>query len=116
MEVVEAEGEEATVASEAAAESPPAPAAPAAGGLRFAEDLAPAMTPAPKKAKKGKGKSATDEAAEEKGKKAARKGRRLAAVVEDEEEEEEEEEDIDFETGLDQFGWSEEAEEKDAED
>ena len=117
MEVVEAEeGEEAAVASEAAAEKSPATAEPAtAGGLRFAEDLAPAMTPAPKKAKKGKGKSATGEEAEEKGKKAARKGRRLAAVVENEEEEEEEE-DIDFETGLDQFGWSEEAEEKDAED
>jgi len=112
MEVVETEeGKEAAVASEAAAESPPAAAQPAAaGGLRFAEDLAPAMTPAPKKAKKGKGKSATDEDAEEKGKKAARKGRRLAAVVEDDEE------DIDFETGLDQFGWPEEAEEKDAED
>ena len=118
MEVVEAkEGDEAAVASKPAAESPPAAAEPAtAGGLRFAEDLAPAMTPEPKKAKKGKGKSATDEAAEEKGKKAARKGRRLAAVVEGEGEEEEEEEDIDFETSLDQFGWSEEAEEKDAED
>ena len=115
MEVVEAEeGEEAAVASESAAEKSPAPAEPAAaGGLRFAEDLAPAMAPEPKKVKKGKGKSATDEAAEEKGKKAARKGRGLAAVVEDGEEEEE---DIDFETGLDQFGWSEEAEEKDAED
>lgn len=114
MEVVETEeGEEAAVASESAAEKSPATAEPAtAGGLRFAEDLAPAMAPEPKKMKKGKGKSATDEAAEEKGKKAARKGRRLAAVVEDEEEEE----DIDFETGLDQFGWSEEAEEKDAED
>ena len=116
MEVVEAEGEEAKVAPTAATESPPAPAAPAAGGLRFAEDLAPAMTPAPKKTKKGKGKAATDEAAEEKGKKAARKGRRLAAVVENGEEEEEEEEDIDFETGLDQFGWSEDDEEKDADD
>ena len=115
MEVVEAEGDEAKVAPTAATESPPAPAAPAAGGLRFAEDLAPAMTPAPKKTKKGKGKAATDEAAEEKGKKAARKGRRLAAVVENGEEEEEEE-DIDFETGLDQFGWSEDDEEKDADD
>ena len=117
MEVVEAEeGEEAEVASETAAESPPATPAPAAaGGLRFAEDLAPAMTPEPKKAKKSKGKSkaTTDEASEEKGKKAARKGRRLAVVVEDEEENEE---DIDFETGLDQFGWSEEDEEKDADD
>jgi N utilization substance protein A len=117
MEVVEAEeGAEAEVAPETATERPPATAAPAAaGGLRFAEDLAPAMTPAPKKTKKGKGKgkAATDEAAEEKGKKAARKGRRLAAVVE---EEDEEEEDIDFETGLDQFGWSEEDEEKDADD
>ena len=116
MEVVEAEGDEAKVAPTAATESPPAPAAPAAGGLRFAEDLAPAMTPTPKKTKKGKGKAATDEAAEEKGKKAARKGRRLAAVVENGEEEEEEEEDIDFETGLDQFGWSEDDEEKDADD
>ncbi len=114
MEVVEAEeGEEAAVASETAAEKPAAAAQPAAaGGLRFAEDLAPAMTPAPKKTKKGKGKTATDEAAEEKGKKAARKGRRLAEAVE----EDGEEEDIDFETGLDQFGWSEEAEEKDADD
>ncbi len=114
MEVVEKEGEEAEVASKAAAESTPAPATPAAaGGLRFAEDLQPAMTPTPKKTKKGKGKgkAVTDEAAEEKGKKAARKGRRLAEAVEDEEEEEE---DIDFETGLDQFGWSEEDEEKDA--
>ncbi len=112
MEVVEAEeGEEAAVASEAAAEKSPATAEPAtAGGLRFAEDLAPAITPSPKKAKKSRGKSAADEEAEEKGKKAARKGRRLAAVVEDDEE------DIDFETGLDQFGWSEEDEEKDAED
>ena len=115
MEVVEAEGDEAKVAPTAATESPPAPAAPAAGGLRFAEDLAQAMTPTPKKTKKGKGKAATDEAAEEKGKKAARKGRRLAAVVENGEEEEEEE-DIDFETGLDQFGWSEEDEEKGADD
>ncbi len=117
MEVVEAEeGEEAEVAAETATERPPATPAPAAaGGLRFAEDLAPAMTPAPKKTKKGKGRGkATDaEAAEEKGKKAARKGRRLAAVVD--EEDEEEEEDIDFETGLDQFGWSEE-DEKDADD
>jgi N utilization substance protein A len=113
MEVVEAEaGEEAAAPAEAPAESPPAVAQPATtGGLRFAEDLAPAMTPAPKKVKKGKGKSADDEAAEEKGKKAARKGRRLAAVVE-----EEEEEDIDFETGLDQFGWPDEAEDKEAED
>jgi len=114
MEVVEAEeGEKAAAASGTATETAPAAAQPpAAGGLRFAEDLAPAMTPAPKKTKKGKGKSTADEAAEEKGKKAARKGRRLAAAVE----EEGEEEDIDFETGLDQFGWSEEAEEKDADD
>jgi len=111
MEVVEKEeGEEAAVASESAAKKSPATPEPAAaGGLRFAEDLAPAMTPAPKKTKKGKGKATADEAAEEKGKKAARKGRRLAAVVEGDEEE-----DIDFETGLDQFGWSEEDEEKDA--
>ncbi len=110
MEVVETEK---AVASETAAETAPAAAQPAAaGGLRFAEDLAPAMTPTPKKTKKGKSKSTTDEAAEEKGKKAARKGRRLAAAVEGEDEEE----DIDFETGLDQFGWSEEAEEKDADD
>lgn len=118
MEVVEKEGEEAKVASKAAAESTPAPATPttsakpaAAGGLRFAEDLQPAITPTPKKTKKGKGKPVTDEAAEEKGKKAARKGRRLAEVVEDEDADDE---DIDFETGLDQFGWSEEDEDKDA--
>ncbi|HEY5625327.1 MAG TPA: transcription termination factor NusA, partial [Dehalococcoidia bacterium] len=113
MEVVEAdEGEEAAVAPEAPAPKPPATAQPAAaGGLRFAEDLAPAMTAEPKKTKKGKGKSAADEAAEEKGKKAARKGKRLAAVVE-----EDDEEDIDFETGLDQFGWPDEDEDKDAED
>ncbi|HEY5638634.1 MAG TPA: transcription termination factor NusA [Dehalococcoidia bacterium] len=112
MEVVEAEEDEETaVAAEAPVETAPAAAQPpAAGGLRFAEDLAPAMTPAPKKAKKGKGKAAEDEAAEEKGKKAARKGRRLAAVVE------EDEEDIDFETGLDQFGWPDEDEDKDADD
>ncbi len=108
MEVVEAEEGEEAAASAPPAQRAPATAEPAAaGGLRFAEDLAPAMTPAPKKAKKGKGKSDADAAAEEKGKKAARKGKRLAAVVEGDEEEE----DIDFETGLDQFGWSEEAEE-----
>ncbi len=111
MEVVEAEeGEEPAVAAEAAEKSPATAQPAAAGGLRFAEDLAPAMTSTPKKAKKGKGKSASDEAAEEKGKKAARKGRRLAAVVE----EADDDEDIDFETGLDQFGWSEEDEEKDS--
>ena len=48
------------------------------------QDIDLASPPQGKKMKKGKGKSATDEAAEEKGKTAARKGRRLAAVVEDE--------------------------------
>ena len=105
MEVVEAEeGKEAAVAAEAPTESPPAPATPAAGGLRFAEDLAPAIEETPATKKKAKGKQKGTE--ETKAKKAAKKGRRLAAAVEDED-------DIDFETGLEEYSWSEEDLEKD---
>jgi N utilization substance protein A len=103
MEVVEAEeGEQAAVG--AAPEAVPAASADATSGLRFAEDLGPALDDGPKKAKK-KSKKAEEEAAEAKGKKAARKGRRLATVVD-------EEEDIDFETGLEQF-WSDEPKDED---
>jgi N utilization substance protein A len=100
MEVVEAEEGAAAVAEQAEA----VPAAESPAGLRFAEDLTPAIDDGTKKAKK-KGKKAEEETAEAKGKKAARKGRRLATVVD-------EEEDIDFETGLEQF-WSDEPKEED---
>jgi hypothetical protein len=67
--------------------------------------LGPALDDGPKKVKK-KAKKVEEEAAEAKGKKAARKGRRLATVVD-------EEEDIDFETGLEEFAWSDEPKDDD---
>jgi N utilization substance protein A len=104
MEVVEAEEGEAAAAAEAP-EAVPAASSGIPSGLRFAEDLGPALDDGPKKVKK-KAKKVEEEAAEAKGKKAARKGRRLATVVD-------EEEDIDFETGLEEFAWSDEPKDDD---
>lgn len=107
MEVVETEeGEEAPAAAEAPAGEPAGEPA-TAGGLRFAEDLQPALEDeGPKRAKKGKGKKEPEEAGAVKGRKTAKKSRRLATAVE-------EEEDIDFEMGLEEYAWSDEPKDDD---
>jgi N utilization substance protein A len=106
MEVVEEEeGEEAPAAAVAEGEAPtkPEPATAAASGLRFAEDLQPAMEPAAttaKKAKTKKKKERTPEEAAASAKKGSKKARR-SFVVPDEEE--------DFAELLEEYGdWKDE--------
>ncbi len=80
MEVIEEEAgreEEAVAVAEAAPTREPA----AAGGLRFAEDLAPALGQGPKKTKKGKKERTTEE---EKAARTPKKSRRFTVIEEDE--------------------------------
>jgi N utilization substance protein A len=89
----EAVAEEAVVSPAAETAAEPG----AAAGLRFAEDLAPALSPAPKKTKKGKKEREGSE--EQRGTKTSRKSRRFAVIDEDE----------DFAELLEEYGdWEEE--------